>query len=177
MERTGTHGWAGSCSWASIAENDDPHFSTWLLHLLSSIYTSTKCSWHLPVQKSKKRPDFTKVAFFEKKHGPSPMKSVTFYWTWIFSWKRLQTAPQISHEGSSVFIYWMMSKRYIGFGWTNDQLWSFWNQSLFYSGASYKVQRSKQHMHASSLMSFDSYPFRLAPHGIWRWVAHCGLEI
>jgi hypothetical protein len=44
-------------------------------------------SWQLPAQKTKKLAIFFESRFLKKSNGPLPMKSVTFCWTWIFSWK------------------------------------------------------------------------------------------
>jgi hypothetical protein len=49
---------------------------------------------------NQKAADFFKPRFLKKKDGPSPMKSATVCWTWVFSPKRWQTLPQILHDGS-----------------------------------------------------------------------------
>jgi hypothetical protein len=70
--------------WVRSIIINNVHFSICLLCLMNIIYTSNMCSWYPPVQKTKRLTIFSNPDFW-KKDGPSPMKSVTFYWTWTVS--------------------------------------------------------------------------------------------
>jgi hypothetical protein len=62
----------------------------------------------------------------------------------------------------------------VGF-WSMDyQLWSRWNQLLFWALCS--IQRSIQHSYAFILISCNRYAFSFVPCGIWRWVIYLGFE-
>jgi hypothetical protein len=98
------------------------------------------------------------------------MKSVTFWWTWIFSWKRWKPFRPISHRERSAS-YLPNDAKYFWFRWMNDQLLSHWNQPLFWGFVQCSEQHSLQ-VHFKFGIFWYIYSSHLVPCGVWRWVIH-----